>query len=171
MSAPRRGLSALTAAAQTTDQQRASCMDPHKACTKRKLLSLVGVLYHAASVICLGRPFVRCLIEQSKKVKHLHVNFIVRLDVGARSDITWWHSFITQWNGIGFLPLHQCQLQVTTDASGSWGCGAFSGYQWFQLRWSQSTAGSQHRSSRINPNFSVSCSLGRSMAVSTGHLP
>ena len=24
---------------------------------------------------------------------------------------------------------------VTSDASGSWGCGAYSGSQWFQLQW------------------------------------
>ena len=27
-------------------------------------------------------------------------------------------------------------VEVFSDASGSWGCGAYSGSQWFQLAWS-----------------------------------
>ena len=30
--------------------------------------------------------------------------------------------------------------EVTSDASGTWGCGAFSGLSWFQLKWSTSYA-------------------------------
>ena len=31
--------------------------------------------------------------------------------------------------------------QLTSDASGSWGCGAFSGNKWFQLQWSPACVG------------------------------
>ena len=27
------------------------------------------------------------------------------------------------------------EYEIVTDASGSWGCGAVSGKQWFQLEW------------------------------------
>ena len=32
------------------------------------------------------------------------------------------------------------RFSVTTDASGSWGCGAFSGTQWFSLKWNINAA-------------------------------
>ena len=32
------------------------------------------------------------------------------------------------------------RFSVTTDVSGSWGCGAFSGTQWFSLKWNINTA-------------------------------
>ena len=41
------------------------------------------------------------------------------------------------WNGVSFLPLAQ-QLPVVemaSDASGSWGCGAWHGTHWFQVQW------------------------------------
>ena len=30
---------------------------------------------------------------------------------------------------------HCTSAEVTSDASGSWGCGAFSGTSWFKLQW------------------------------------
>ena len=44
-------------------------------------------------------------------------------------------------NGLSLLYAHQLsspQHVVVSDASGSWGCGAYSGRQWFQLCWSGS---------------------------------
>ena len=32
------------------------------------------------------------------------------------------------------------KVSLTTDASGSWGCGGFSGTQWFSLKWTSSAA-------------------------------
>ena len=34
-----------------------------------------------------------------------------------------------------YLPSRE--LQVTSDASGSWGCGAWHGHSWFQVRWDE----------------------------------
>ena len=58
-----------------------------RACTKRELLSLAGLLHHAATVVKPGRMFVRRLIDLSAIPKELH--FHVRLNKDARSDI-WW---------------------------------------------------------------------------------
>ena len=105
-----------------------------KACTKRELLSLIGRLHHAASVVRPGRPFTRSLIELSKIPKQL--NHMVRLNRSARADIEWWRMFAKSWNGINFLPFARTQITLTSDASGSWGCGAFYDARWFHLQWS-----------------------------------
>ena len=31
-----------------------------------------------------------------------------------------------------------CSVALVSDASGSWGCGAFCGEDWFQLQWPES---------------------------------
>ncbi len=107
-----------------------------KACKKRDLLSLIGVLSHACKVVRAGRTFLRRLIELSTTTKRLE--HFVRLSREARSDIEWWWQFSTSWNGIKLLKspaeTHPAII-VVSDASGSWGCGAYWGSQWFQLPW------------------------------------
>ena len=41
------------------------------------------------------------------------------------------------WNGVSFLPppLHLPTIEMTSDASGVWGCGAWHGNSWFQIPW------------------------------------
>ena len=53
----------------------------------------------------------------------------IRLNRAFRSDLMWWRTFVEDWNGILFLPppTHLPQLQMASDASGSWGCGAWHG--------------------------------------------
>jgi len=71
------------------------------------------------------------------KLRELH--FYTRLNVEFRSDLCWWHTFLTDWNGLSLLyrdkknwtPDHQIQ----TDGSGVWGCGSFWEGQWFQWTW------------------------------------
>ena len=101
-----------------------------KACKKRDLLSLIGVLSHACKVVTAGRTFLRRLIELSTTTKRLE--HFVRLSREARSDIEWWWQFSTSWNGIKLLKspaeTHPSTI-VVSDASGSWGCGAYCGSQ------------------------------------------
>ena len=115
-----------------------------KACTKRELLSLLGVLQHAAMVVRFGRVFIRRMIELSKVAKEDH--HFVRLNKEFRSDLLWWKTFLPRWNGCSFLlsaVLAAPDIQVLSDASGSWGFGAWcpSSSAWFQgcwpLTWSQ----------------------------------
>ena len=106
-----------------------------KSCSKRELLSLVGQLQHACCVIRPGRSFLRRMIELSKRVKELHHK--VRLNVGFRSDLSWWKCFLPIWNGscsmAGAIP-REPQTTLTSDASGNWGCGAYTSTgDWFQL--------------------------------------
>ena len=104
-------------------------------CTKRELLSLLGVLHHACQVVRPGRTFLRQMIELSKVVKHPHHH--IRLNTEFRSDLEWWILFLPRWNGVGMLTSLYSRphtVSITSDASGSWGCGAFSSAnQWYQL--------------------------------------
>ena len=109
-----------------------------RACTKRELLSLIGHLSHACKVIKPGRPFLRRLIELSTKAKELHHH--LRLNVSIRSDLMWWTYFLENWNGVGLmssLAKRPAEVTVTSDASGSWGCGAFCNKEWFSLQWGE----------------------------------
>ena len=68
-----------------------------------------------------------------KKLSHQ-----TRLTSEFRSDLQWWHLFITSRNGISFMSFSQetsFDCQIWTDASGTWGCGGRFGDQWFQFAW------------------------------------
>ena len=108
-----------------------------KRCTKRDLLSLAGQLQHAATVVRPGRTFLRRLFDLSATVQKPHHH--LSLNRGARSDLAWWHEFLTDWNGVSLLVAlgeQEPTVTLTSDASGTWGCGAFWNAWWFQLAWS-----------------------------------
>ena len=109
-------------------------------CTKRELLSLVGQLQHACCVVRPGRTFLRRMISLSKGVKELHHH--IRLNKGFKSDLQWWGCFLPVWNGSSMMEgVHRYRFSatVTSDASGRWGCGAYSSSgDWFQLEWPES---------------------------------
>ena len=51
----------------------------------------------------------------------------------------WWSEYIADWNGISLLQSLGELVPTTTltsDASGTWGCGAYWESKWFQLAWS-----------------------------------
>ena len=107
-----------------------------KACRKRELLSLIGLISHTCKAVKAGRSFLRRLINLSTQVSGL--DHYVRVNKGARSDLEWWFRFVETWNGRSML--HKLQRQnpqavLVSDASGSWGCGAFWVTRWFQLQW------------------------------------
>ena len=76
--------------------------------TKRKLLSLIGLLNLAAIVVRPGRTFLRRLI--------FHLDHHVTLQAQARA---WWYTFIHSWNGNSMMPPEQISHTVYTDASAS----------------------------------------------------
>ena len=113
-----------------------------KACRKRELLSLIGSLSHACKAVRSGRAFLRRLIDLSTTASHL--DHFIRLNQEARSDIEWWHTFASSWNGVAMMKVVSRvapKAWITSDASGSWGCGAFSGQSWFQLKWVEQVQG------------------------------
>ena len=101
-------------------------LDKKKA-TKCEILSLVGLLQHAAKVVRCGRSFVNRMYATAAKVQEL--DYFTWLNNDLRSDLSWWHTFLAEWNGVSFL--RQSSLSkhydfcIQTDASGSWGCAAF----------------------------------------------
>jgi hypothetical protein len=107
-----------------------------RSCKKRDLLSLIGLLSHACKVVRAGRVFLRRLIDLSMIPKN--PDHFVRLNEEARSDIEWWVRYCESWNGIQMMRTTVCATPsaiVTSDASGSWGCGAYAGAEWFMLKW------------------------------------
>ena len=78
------------------------------------------------------------MYSTTARVKVLH--HFTRFNKAFCSDLQWWYTFINSWNGLSFLCLAQHQpnfdYHIQTDASDSWGCGAYFSSQWFQLPWS-----------------------------------
>ena len=106
-----------------------------ESCSKRELESL---LQHACTVIPAGRAFLRQIISllSTTKKRHHHV----RLNSTFHSDLEWWRIFASHWNGKGLInTAYEKEVLLTSDASGSWGCGAWSNSDWFQLAWDQAS--------------------------------
>ena len=83
-----------------------------------------------------GRTFLRRMIGLAKAVKELHHR--VRLNKGFKSDLLWWACFLPSWNGISMMAgaPRWHDVTLTSDASGLWGCSAYSSQgEWFQVEW------------------------------------
>ena len=105
-------------------------------CRVRDLRSLAGKLQHASKVVRPGRTFLRRMFELLKGTKRHQP--LIRLNASFRSDLVWWYTFLERWNGVAMLEAHQdrpADHHLFTDASGSLGCGAWSGRLWFQYLW------------------------------------
>lgn len=111
-----------------------------KACARRELESLIGLLNHACKVVRSWRSFLRRMLDLLHSVPPSQTH--IRLNLEFRSDLAWWNTFLTNWNGISFLPppAHLPTLELTTDASGLWGCGAWHNSSWFQLQWDSNSS-------------------------------
>jgi len=108
-----------------------------RSCTKKELESLLGHLSHAATVVAQGRTFLRQLFPLLALDRAPH--HYTRLNAGARADLLWWQTFLQGWNGTSFFPVAAPSAEVVSDASGSYGCGAFSlPHGWFQSEWPES---------------------------------
>ena len=110
-----------------------------KVCTRRELESLIGSLNHACKVVKPGRSFLRRMIDLLHRAgigttprPHHHI----RLNREFRSDLQWWRKFIIGWNGVSYWKKKdRPPIEVVSDASGHWGCGAWSGRQWLSMQW------------------------------------
>ena len=112
-----------------------------KAAKKREVLSLIGKLVHACKVIKPGRTFLRRMIQVAASRSNL--DHWIRLDKDFRSDLAWWLAFLEVWNGCTLIssfanigPLDP-QISFSSDASGSWGCGAAWPPHWIQCPWGE----------------------------------
>ena len=106
-------------------------------CTKRDLLSLLGKLNFAASVVVAGRTFMRRLWDATLAVPELHHR--ITLSESCRADLAWWRYLLDTWNGRSFFlqpgwsPAPH--MHLFTDASGTLGYGAFLDGRWFSGTW------------------------------------
>ena len=105
--------------------------------TKRQFQSLLDTLHHAVSVIPPGRTFTQELTDNMKCLKC--PGHCTRFTARAKANISWWLNFVNDWNGVGFFSSGSLQPPdhvITSDASSSWGCDAFSAttLQYFQLQ-------------------------------------
>ena len=110
-----------------------------KACTRKELESLIGMLNHACKVVRAGRSFLRRMIDLLHS--RPHHNLPIRLNAGFRADLAWWRCFIRTWNGASFLPTSPLLpvREMASDASGCWGCGAWFEDSWFHFQWDAAT--------------------------------
>ena len=109
-----------------------------RVCRRKELESLIGLLNHACKVVRPGRSFLRRLIDLLHQTGNRpEGDSIIRLSNACRADIAWWREFVDSWNGVSFLqpPQSLPTVEVTTDAPGTWGCGARHNTSWFQVHW------------------------------------
>ena len=106
-----------------------------KVCLTKDLQSLVGKLQHACKVVRPGRTFLRRMFDLLKGVPRRQR--FIRLNTAFRSDLAWWGTFMEGWNGISMVPNPDAppDALLFSDASGGFGCGAWSDQAWFQYLW------------------------------------
>ena len=101
----------------------------------RDLLSLIGKLHFATTVIPIGKPFLRRLIDATKG-SSLHS--AIRVTEGMKLDISMWQSFLEKYNGVSVItPYHEClasSINLYSDAS-DLGYGGTYGSNWIQGQW------------------------------------
>ncbi len=128
-------------------------------CTVRELESLIGKLQHATKVVRPGRTFLRRMFELKGSARK--GQRFIRLNASFKSDLAWWHFFMEQWNGVAMLrdPEGQAPGQhIFSDASGSFGCGAWWESMWFQIAWTGGMEGTSIAFKELVP-IVVACML------------
>ena len=108
-----------------------------KWCSRKSLESLIGKLSHACAVVPSGRTFLRRLLNLLRGSKR-HQQFI-RLNQQCQLDLLWWEELLPTWNGVSFFDLPDWapmpDFQVSTDAAGTLGFGAYFQGEWFSAAW------------------------------------
>ena len=128
---------------------------PHKCCNRCELESLIGHLLHADKVVWPSRTFLRRTIDllcRFRKRDHL-----IRFNNEFHLNLLWWHQFSSQWHGVSFwlFPalLPTADVELSSDAAGSLGYGAFLEGFWFteSRAPSQQQQASSNRCPRLGP--------------------
>ena len=111
----------------------------HKSCSRKELELLIGLLNHVCIVVSSGRSFLSRMIDLHSVHRPPHSSIPICLNTGFCSDLAWWKAFVSKWNGMSFLPAppHCPTVELSSDASSSWGCGAWYQNSWFQVPWKE----------------------------------
>ena len=108
---------------------------PRRSCQRRQLEYLDGTNHHAC-IIKPGRTFLWRKIDSLRLPSATRGHHHIRQNREFRANLQWWNTFAAHWNGVAIFPCPtEPAFSVTSDASGSWGCGCWSGSSWFQLEW------------------------------------
>ena len=110
---------------------------PRRWCRRRELESLIGHLHHAAKVVWPGRTFIRRMINLLCCFRR--GDHPIRLNQEFQLDLQWWHECLDSWHGVRFWLYpgmdSATDLEVTSDAAGSVGFGAYFRGMWFYGGW------------------------------------
>ena len=111
-----------------------------------------GKLSHATKVVIAGWTFLRRMIDTSSVQK---LNHHIKLTPEFRSDLAWWECFLPLWNSWSFMSMHKRQTEpevvFSSDASGSWGCGAIWATNWIQCEWQATWVGKSIALKELQP--------------------
>ena len=87
---------------QTRQIMGENCSMDHSQEGKKARDSLYCGLTATCSQSCLfGKSLPLPDVRHSSKAKEMH--YFTKLDVQFCSDICWWHTFLTEWNGVSLL--------------------------------------------------------------------
>ena len=100
--------------------------------TRRQLQSLAGKLNFAARVVRGGRVFLRRILDAIAKLHHPYHKVCVHGPL--KSDIEWWHTCLTIFNGVAACISATSTSSILTDACLKSG-GAFYNGDFFYTTW------------------------------------
>lgn len=108
--------------------------------TRRNLDKLNGKLNWVCKVVYGGRTFLRRLIDAQWSVTRPHHH--IRMSSQIRLDLEWWAQFLPRFNGqTDLIPSKPLSLHdFSTDASSSYGYGAFLMGGYFSLSFAEATS-------------------------------
>ena len=98
--------------------------------SKKQLQSLAGKLNWASAVVRGGRVFLRRIINGVMRLKHDWHKLQIAGEILL--DITWWHDFMSSFNGKSFLLAEVPVTSIATDACRI-GAGGVHGDDWFYV--------------------------------------
>ena len=109
-------------------------------CTRRQLELLIGHLHHTAKMVWPGCTFLWHMIDLLYCFRAR--DHPIRLSTEFQRDLQCWSDFLTTWHGVSFwfFPGLSASpdLEVTSDAAGSLGFGAYFRNEWFSGAWAPS---------------------------------
>lgn len=109
-------------------------------CTGKDLQSLVGKMAFVARIAPNARPYVRPFIDALVAAHACGKSGSrrVRLTQQLVSDLRWWLHFVSEWDGTAIMAAADApsSVDVYTDASSSFGYGAYCDGEWISQPWS-----------------------------------
>lgn len=104
-----------------------NCLLSKKKATLKEVQQVIGTMQFACRAVVPGRTFMRRLIGLTSGVKRPH--HYIRVTQEAKRDLEMWLCFLDQFNGVSSMLdkqwLFNSDINLFTDASGSWGFAAY----------------------------------------------